>query len=111
MPAGALGVTLYFAWLSGASWPRSEGRAVGVSWGGRRRRQGEGVGCGQASGERAVRVRALAPLNARLGFGRPTVYDSRSGIERAGTSKRAFGVSTPAKSVSSLLVEGTTLYK
>ena len=115
MPAGAQGVTLYLARLAGASWPRSEGRVVGVTWGARRRRRREGVRLGQArggeraSGEGAVRVRALEPLNARLGFGRPTEDDSRSGIARAGTSKRAFGVSTPAKSVSSLLVEGTTL--
>ena len=41
-PAGAQGVTLYLARLAGASWSRSEGRVVGVSWGGRRRR-GEGI--------------------------------------------------------------------
>ena len=72
--AGAQGVTLYLARLAGASWPRSECRVVGVSWRARRRRRGEGVGCGRASGgerasgEGAVRVRALEPLNARLGF-------------------------------------------
>ena len=98
MPAGAQGVTLYLARLSGASWPRRAGRVVGVSWGGRRWWRGEGVGCGharggeRASGEGAVRVRALEPLNARLGFGRPTGGDSGFGFAGARASKRAIEV-------------------
>ncbi len=51
-----------------------------------------------------MRVRALETLNARLGFGRPTVDDIGSGIARAGTSKRAIGVLTPANAISAPLV-------
>ena len=45
--------------------------------------------------KRAVRVRALAPLNARLGFGRPPGGDSGCGIAGAGASKRAIGFQRP----------------
>ena len=98
MPAGAQGVTLYLARLAGASWPRSEGRVVGVSWGGRRRRRGKALAEGRRVvargrvGEGAVRVRALEPLNARLGFGRRKAGDSSDVIVRTAVPKRAMGV-------------------